>query len=287
VSVQLQTDSNRLDFLVRNERFTSYLPTATVPGFTALLAPGGRTVTRALGEHGLSLLVAHGNVNGVAFGNNGLPLSVEEEESDTRAAVGRIVSEQMTARRGSQAAGFRQVCAWLSPSDTVLLHETRLARLFPGPGESRILDLTLYFHAPEDTVVTLGRTQRPFLALGVAAPLWTGGGQARNSRDDYGLEALHGQPADWCACVGVVQGETVGFALLDHPENPGHPPAWIATADGLLSPSPFLRQAFEIAPHQTLPWRYRILVHRGYVDKGWADARLSDFVKDTREGSRQ
>lgn len=273
LSVTLQTGPNRLDFLVRGERFATYRYGETLsPGFTALFAPGGR----AISAPGAALWLAHGNVQGVAFPTDYSP-DAPQAEADSQ--VGQIVSTEIVARRGRLSVGFRQSCDWIAPGGKLLLTDTRTFRAAPGPGEGRILDITLRLAAPEDSPATLGRTPDSLLILRVASALCpAGGGQLRNSLGDYGPAAMQGRSAAWCAGVGVVQGTTVGFALLDHPDNPWHPSPWRVQDDGTLSPSPFIWRSVELPAGGTLLLRYRLYIYSGYVDSGWADARLAEFA---------
>jgi hypothetical protein len=273
LSVTLQTGPNRLDFLVRGERFATYRYGETrSPGFTALFAPG----ERAISSPGEALWLAHGNVQGVAFRASS---ASDAPQEGTDSQVGQIISTEMLARRGRLSVGFRQTCDWITPGGQCLLTDTRTVRAGPGPGEGRILDMALRLTAPDDSPVTLGRTPEALLILRVASALCpAGGGQLRNSVGDYGPAAMQGRSAAWCAGVGVVQGATVGFALLDHPDNPWHPSPWHVQEDGTLSPSPFAWRAVELPAGGALLLRYRLHVYSGYVDAGWADARLAEFA---------
>ncbi len=274
VSVTLQTGPNRLDFYVRGERFATYRYAPTeLPGFTALYATGGRAIT----PEGRALWLAHGSINGIAFG----ALSEKSAKDAKPASAGRIVSTEMLARRGPLSVGFRQTCAWIAPDDRCLLTDERTIRVTAGPAEGGILDLSLRLIATEESPVTLGRTESALLLLRAAPALCpAGGGQLRNSAGDYGPAAMRGRGAAWCAGVGVVQGATVGFALLDHPDNPWHPSPWLAQDDGTLSPSPFSWRSLELPPGGALRLRYRLLVYSGYVEAGWADARLAEFAAE-------
>jgi hypothetical protein len=265
-SVALQTGQNRLDFLVRGERFTSYHPTAPIPGFGCLYGPGKRPLTAE--AEGLSLWLGHGDVNGLVFGGM----------SD---AGVRIRSLDLTARRGAVTVGFKQICSWLDAHGEMVLRDERIARVMPGPSEGRILDLLIRLRAPVNVPVRFGISQQSFLQMRLAPELRSPGpGQLRNSADEFGAAEMHGAEATYCAATGVVAGETVGVVFLDHPENPAHPPRWVVHEDGVVSPSPFAWQPVTLLPGRILVMRYRILVHRGYVNKGWAEARLAEFARD-------
>ncbi|HLK60173.1 MAG TPA: DUF6807 family protein [Chthonomonadaceae bacterium] len=271
VAVHIWQD--QLNFLFGRDRFTSYRA-AAASGFTALNAPGRRAVTQEAWPGGVSLRLAHGNVNGIAFDGT-------SEDAAGPIHAPSIHTDHLVVRRGSQTAGFEAMCHWIGPDGEVLLEERRTASIRPGSGESRILDLSFRLAAPFEQAVTFGRTEEAFLMVRAASALFpAGGGQARNSVGDYGAEAIHGRSAAWVACVGVVQAETVGFAFLDHPDNPWHPPPWVAREDGTLSPSPFAWRVEELAAGRAVLLRYRLIVHRGYVDQGWADARLAEYVRE-------
>jgi hypothetical protein len=220
----------------------------------------------------VGLWLAHGSVNGVAFGLS---------HAETSARDGRIVSAEFLARRGSQSVGFQQECAWIGPDGGTWLRDVRTARVQPGPCAGSLLDLTITLIAPDDRSVELEMVEAPFLAIRAARALFpAGGGTFRNSLGDYEVEAIHGRSAAWCGCIGVVQGETLGFVLLDHPQNLYSPTPWLAQENGLFSPSPFLRHPVEIAPSASLTFRYRLQTHRGYVDQGWATERLAEYAHD-------
>lgn len=263
------------------------------PGFVALYAPAERLITRTV-ENGLALWLGHGNVNGLAFGiedaepTGSLDRSENSEltEQLANSADGEIVSLEMLTRRSAYSVGFQHECAWLAPDGKRIVTDTRTVRVTPGPSEGAILDIQIVLQVPGDTPVVFGRSQSAFLSIRAASALTSvdafamGAGQLRNSLGAYGSENVHSRMAKWCACVGVVRGETVGFAFLEHPDNPFFPSPWIARPDGVLSPSPFGWRSFNLGAGESLTLRYRLLVHVGYVNQGWADARLADFVRD-------
>jgi hypothetical protein len=264
----LRTASDRFDFFVRKDLVATYRLDG-LPGFVALYAPENRAITRRDAPQERALYLAHGEVNGIAFG-------VETEAAE----VGRIVSQETTARRGSHSVGFCQTLDWLAPTGEALLTEERVIRVLRGPAEGAVLDWTSELRPAAETPILFGQTERALLRLHPASALTpAGGGQLRNSRGDYGAEAMHGRAATWCGGIGVINGQTVGFAFLDHPANLWHPNPWLVYPDGTLSPSAFPWRSLDLAPGQSLILRYRLLLHCGYVDQGWADARLAAFAR--------
>jgi hypothetical protein len=90
-----------------------------------------------------------------------------------------------------------------------------------------------------------------------------------------GEKQLWGKPSNWCDYSGEVNGEKVGIAILDHPDNPRHPVRWHARAYGLFAANPFGLSVFTgdksqngatvIEAGQSLRYRYRVIVHEGDV----------------------
>jgi len=267
----LTTAPGQLDIHVRGARFASYDTDGGTPGFSALFAAGLRPVTIPDAATGLGVWIAHGSVNGIAFGTGA-------SESNL---AGQIQTTGLLARRGSQSVGFRHDCDWVAPNGDRLLTESRTIRVANGPSDGAFLDIEIVLATASTELVTLGRSRYGLLALRIAAPLMPdSGGQLRNSNDDFGPAEINGRQAAWCACNGVVEGETVGLAILDHPDNPWHPSPWVCTEEGLLSPSPFPWRSHELRAEAPLRLQYRIVVHSSYVEAGWVHARLADWNRE-------
>ena len=279
-----------MEFFVRGDRFATYrYADGAVPGFTAFYTYGDRSLTQPA-SNGLALWLEHDNIIRQATPNNRQPTTINHENTKPRNHETSFPPPEtldLTFRRGTYSAGFEQVCLWRDAVGEKVLTETRTARVVPGPSEGAILDLRFVLEAPQETGITFGKTEQAFLCVRAAPSLFSteaftfGGGQMRNSLGSYGAADIHGRQANWCACVGVVEGETVGFALLEHPGNPFFPSPWRAQPDGLISPSPFGWRSLDLVAGAKLTLRYRLHVHVGYVNQGWADARLADFAHES------
>lgn len=270
-AVALQTGSEQLTILARDERIASYQHTTPYPGF-AWLRVAERMFTVPAVLSGVALWPAHGNVEGIAFGGNPV--------AEPFRPRGEITPTAFLARRGSQSVGFRHEMQWLSPAGRELLQVALVLRATPGPCSGAIMDLTLQLTAMEEEVV-LGATPEPLLRVHTASTLFpNGGGYLRNAHGDFEVETIEGRSAPWCGCVGVVEGETIGFAYLDHPDNLFYPTPWTVQAEGMVSPAPFLTHTATLLSREALTLRYRIQTHRGYVDMGWATARAAEFAQE-------
>lgn len=268
--VALCTQPGRVEFWIYGDLFAVYRTTSKAPnGFTAVYAKDRRPVLKP-NSAGLVLHIARANVEGYDFGVLSHP----------RGPQGRILVLSSIARRGTFSAGLRQECLWLTPANEPLLFETRLFRALPGPGPSRMLDIFLNLRPCSSREVVFGSAPHDILQLQAANAFLQETGLARNSRGGIGISQIHRHSAAWCGFLGVIGRETVGFSLLDHPENPFFPTDWNLTLDGTLSPSPLLWSGLAQALHKEISLRYRLLVHEGYVDPAWVTARLHDFAKE-------
>ena len=294
MKLNLITAPDRMEFFVGGERCAAYRTGPENPGFTGIFAPEGRNVTRAVRADGLVLWAGHSDVNGVSFGAEPKTENAEPETDSAlgriapdlaafrdkyRQNIGRIVPTETTARRGSQSIGFQQTRRWLAPDDALILNDVFTVRIFAGPADGVIFDMSLELNAPENAPVTFGPSQESLLQMQAASAFFPmGAGQFRNALGEYGLTELGGRSAAWLAGIGVVSGQTIGFAWLDHPGNPNHPPAWSVKENGAVGPSPFGWQRLTLEPNRSVAFRYRLLVHQGYVDQKWADARMTDYI---------
>ena len=84
-----------------------------------------------------------------------------------------------------------------------------------------------------------------------------------------------------------MNGEKVGIAVLDHPENPRHPVRWHARGYGLFAANPFALAAFtgdktkdgslKIAPGQSVRYRYRVIMHEGDAEDAGIAAQWARY----------
>jgi Family of unknown function (DUF6807) len=163
----------------------------------------------------------------------------------------------------------------------VIASETQAYR-FAGDHSTRVIDCEFTIFADHGPV-TMGDTKEGTFAIRVAKPLDSPPGHMVNSAGATGEKAIWGKRADWVNYDGKVEGEEVGIAVFDIPENFRHPTYWHARAYGLLAANPFGIRKFTHNNHAngsyTIPMggslrlRYRVLIHHGdYQQAGVAKA---------------
>lgn len=92
---------------------------------------------------------------------------------------------------------------------------------------------------------------------------------------------VRGQRHEWMAFVGrhdEIDAESV-IAMVDAADNPHHPPQWFARSAefACLNPAPFFSEELQVAPGETVTFRYGV----GIADGGVADAAaVAGAVRD-------
>ncbi|MFT7670129.1 MAG: hypothetical protein ACI8X5_002836 [Planctomycetota bacterium] len=255
-----------------------------------LIGPGGVPLTRGFpmkvveGEtqdhpHHQSMWFAHGNVNGYDFWHG-------EENRE------RIVwdGNQRVERDGSYCrvgASYR----WLVGEDTLVCTEER-EYVFAQADGARTVDVSVTLTPGEEPLV-MGDTKEGTFALRVHPALRVTGehatGRLINSEGQVG-QAVWGKRARWIDDSGTVDGQQVGLAIFDHPENPRHPTWWHARTYGLLGANPFGVHDFEnkaagtgaltVPVGESLCLRYRVVLHGAGWDAARVEAAYTDWTAE-------
>lgn len=280
--VQLVERGEAIAITVDGAPFTTYHHAAdgVRPYFYPLIGPTGATMTRNYpmrsdvpGEsldhpHHRSLYVAFGEVNGV-------DVWAEPPNQNT----GRIVHEAWeSVAAGPAAARLSERLRWVDGQGNPLLVEQRQTTVY-NTAAVRLLDLEIVL-APARHAVLFGDTKEGGpLALRVASPLeGKRGGLIENAYGGRREGETWGKRAPWVDYSGVLDGATVGVALMDHPTSFRHPTYWHVRDYGLFCANPFGLSAFAndptqrgdvvLPPGNTLTFRYRVCLHAGDAAAG-------------------
>jgi hypothetical protein len=228
--------------------------------------------------HQQSLWFAHGDVNGHDFWA-GKGERIESAADDVPFALA--------------ANGFTATHRWLAADGSVVCTDERRLR-FGAAGDSRWIDYDVDVRASHGPL-RFGDTKEGTMAIRLAPTLRLRGpvaaGAVVNSEGVGGLDAW-GKRARWVDYWGPIDGEVVGVALFDHPDNPNHPTWWHARDYGLFAANPFGAHDFEGAPRGTgevaiaagakLSFRYRFWFHRGDAQRARIVDRYREWVSSTR-----
>src|SRR5437870_1578593 len=275
VDVVAREADRRVDVTVDSKPFTSYIWPTTLkkPTLYPLRAASGVVVTRGWpldprpGErvdhpHQVGLWFDHGDVNGLAFWNNSD--AVPGARADK---MGTSVRRAVRGAKSSRSEGTLDVTAeWVNSQAKPLLREdTRF--VFRAAEGLRTIDRITTLTAL-DALVTFTDNKEGLIGLRVAraleqpantpevftdaaghattVPVLNNEGVTGHYHSSEGLEgdSVWGTRGRWTMLTGVVQGEPVTLAILDHPTNVGFPTYWHARGYGLFAANPLGQKVF-------------------------------------------
>jgi len=318
ISVTVQEEQRRVDISIDGHPFTSYIwpDRLAKPVLYPLRAANGTIITRGYpldprpGErvdhpHHVGMWLNYENVNGIDFWNNSEAIKPEDAPK-----MGTIRHRSIIAAEGGSEEGKLEVEAdWLTYRRKALLQEhTRF--VFRGGPDFRSVDRITTLRAQDEKVVfadakdgMLGlRVVRALEMPSDKAEVFTdasGRATTVGKLDNTGVngvyltsegkkgEAAWGTRGRWCNLSGKIGDDPVTITILDHPANPGFPTYWHARGYGLFAANPLGEKVFSngqealnlaLAPHQTVTFRYRILISSGVASPESTEAAYKAFV---------
>ncbi|MBA0086298.1 MAG: PmoA family protein [Acidobacteria bacterium Pan2503] len=318
ISVTVHEEQRRVDISIDGHPFTSYIwpDRLAKPVLYPLRTANGTIITRGYpldprpGErvdhpHHVGMWLNYENVNGIDFWNNSEAIKPEDAPK-----MGTIRHRSIIAAEGGSEEGKLEVEAdWLTYSRKVLLQE-HTSFVFRGGPDFRSVDRITTLRAQDEKVVfadakdgMLGlRVVRALEMPSDKAEVFTdasGRATAVGKLDNTGVngvyltsegkkgEAAWGTRGRWCNLSGKIGDEPVTITILDHPANPGFPTYWHARGYGLFAANPLGEKVFSngkeelnlsLAPHQTVTFRYRILISSGVASPESTEAAYKAFV---------
>jgi hypothetical protein len=281
-----QHDKDYISVAIDGRPFTDFYfgANAPKPYLWPLRAPSGKSVTRGYpidpnvpGEtkdhpHHRGLWFTHGEVNGFNFWAS--------EPSQKNDKTGYVVLKKIVSVKSGAKSGTIQATFDWNAADQSILEEDRTMVFYDVP-DLRVIDFDVTFKAL--TKVTFGDTKEGFFAIRLAAgleepekrspaaPKRTG--KMVDAQGREGEKNVWGKRSEWVDYFGELEGERLGVAILDHPQNPKHPTYWHARSYGLFAANIFGEHDFyddksrngsmTIEPGQSLRFRYRVIIHPG------------------------
>src|SRR4051794_22790142 len=247
---------------------------ANKPFLAPIRSASGKIVTRGFpmqrdipGEskdhlHHRGLWFSYDDVNGVKFWEN--------DPSYTKGKIGRIVVRDAKWKDNDRQGTLTATMEWRDPAGKVLLVENRDMTFYSDP-KLRTIDFHVTLTAADD--VTFGDTKEGAFAIRLADNFTEKkGGKMSNAEGLTGMANVWGKRSNWVDYTGEVEGEKLGVAIFDHPQNPHSPTYWHARDYGLFSLNPFGQMAFDpkaaenvtrLPKGQKLVFRWRVVIHPG------------------------
>jgi hypothetical protein len=195
----------------------------------------------------------------------------ENHPSYTKPKMGREVVRDIAWKDGVLTATID----WCDTEGKVLLTESR-DMTFSGGAKLRTIDFRITLTAAQD--VTFGDTKEGAFAIRLAEPFTERkGGRMVDADGRATMKNVWGKRSNWVDYTAELDGERVGVAMFDHPENPRHPTYWHARDYGLFALNPFGQAAFDekleeskwkLPKGDKLSFRWRVVIHPGDAETG-------------------
>jgi hypothetical protein len=288
LSAQVRFSPEEIAINVDGKPFTifHYGTEANKPFLAPLRSASGKIVTRRFpqqivpGEshdhlHHRGLWFSCDDVNGVKFWEN--------DPSYTKPNIGRIVVRNASWKGGDRSGTLTAKMAWLDPSGKALLIEDRDMTFYSDP-KLRTIDFKITLTAAED--VTFGDTKEGAFAIRLADNFTEKkGGRMVDADGRTTMANIWGKRSNWVDYTAEVDGERLGVAIFDNPQNPRHPTYWHARDYGLFALNPFGQNAFDpdkeeshwkLPSGQKLVFRWRVVIHPGDAETG----HVADLYKE-------
>ena len=285
---QVRFARDQISIQVDGKPFTTfhYGTESGKPYLAPLRSASGKIVTRHFpmedvpGEsrdhlHHTGLWFSYDDVNGVKFWEN--------DPSYTKPHIGRIVVRNAEWKDGDRSGTLTAAMEWRDPSGKTLLVEDRDMTFYSDP-KLRTIDFRITLTPAVD--VTFGDTKEGAFAIRLADNFTERkGGKMVDADGRVSMRNVWGKRSNWVDYTGEVEGEQLGVAMFDHPENPRHPTYWHARDYGLFALNPFGSQAFDanrpesqwkVPAGQKLTFRWRVVIHPGDAETG----HVADLYKE-------
>jgi Methane oxygenase PmoA len=297
-----QKEAKEVSILFNGKLLTAYcyydssrkpilFPVNTTDGITITrqypfhIVPGERTDH----PHHTGIWLNYESVNGLDFWNNSTAIAPEKRNQYGTIHHQKIISKSTKNNTASLVVS----AVWVRPDEKVLLNETTTFN-FTVNGNDFIIDRITKLTAT-DTVVIFKDVKDGMLGIRVARELELPSKEKSSFIDDknnvttvapsgagvtgmyYGSnglkgDSLWGTTGKWAMLTGIKEGKNVTIGIIDHPANIGYPTYWHARGYGLFAANPLGRKIFSngkeelnfsLPPHQSVTFRYRIIIHSG------------------------
>jgi hypothetical protein len=290
LSAQVRFTPNEIAVEIDGKPFTTFhygTLDANKPYLAPVRSASGKIVTRRFpmetveGEsrdhlHHRGVWIGYKGVNGANFWEN-------EPSYTERGPVGRVVVRHAEYKPGDKSGTLTATMDWIHPNGKVLMTEDRTMTFYSDP-KLRTIDFLVTFTAVED--VTFVDEKDGLLGLRLAEPFTERkGGVMVNAEGLSTMLKAWGKRSNWIDYTGVVDGERLGVAIFDNPQNLNYPTYWHARDYGLVSANPLARNTFDpnleerhikLAAGQKQVFRWRVVIHPGDA----ATAHVADMYKE-------
>jgi hypothetical protein len=289
--VEARAAGHAVEVLADGREFTRLLadPAERKPYLFPLIGPSGKMITRQFpmrkgveGErqdhpHQRSFWFTHGSVGGADFWSEGAGAGTVRQVKVESLESGPVFARIITRNE------------WIAPGGRKLLDDRRVLTFYPLERGETLIDVEIILTA-SDADVVFGDTKEGTFGIRLAESMKEErGGTIVSSREGRGMSQTWGKPAEWVDYHGMVEGDRVGVAILDHPTSFRHPTHWHVRNYGLFAANPFGYRDFygkdsakdgshTLAKGASIGFRYRVYLHHGTAEEAKVDLVYRGFA---------
>lgn len=178
---------------------------------------------------------------------------------------------------------------WTDKKRKKQFEETRELIFYALPGGERLFDVNVTFKMTEGPVTFHDTKEGGLVSVRVATSMDVrNGGRIENGYGGINEVETWGKSAPWCDYSGMVDGEHVGIAVMDNPDNPRYPTGWHVRDYGLMTANCFAWKYYrpekkekgdmDFKKGSTTAWKYRLQIHKGDAKRGRVKERFIDYI---------
>lgn len=291
----VSVDDEGATITIDGELFTRYVKqSGTKPILYPVIGPTGDPMTRDYPmrpagpheksdhPHHRSIWFGYEGINGVNFWHEPEPGKTPTKE-DGRQRHKRFTTVELDKNTVLLVAETD----YLDGEGKVVAEDERTVR-FGAADDIRWIDYTIKLWSPEGPL-EIGDTKEGAFAVRVAGTMKVDaklGGKIVSSNGDTDADAW-GKPAAWVDYSGPVADQTVGIAMMAHPQSLSAEPRWHVRTYGLFAANPIGAAAYtngEVQGGLTRPegeaivLRHRLVLHRGNHEDADVDQLYEDYA---------
>jgi len=232
--------------------------------------------------HHQGMWVAWKKINGVNFWEQPRP-------GGDPTGFGKIVHQRILDQTTDEThVAFTTENAWMDWQGTTHLTEIRQTTVFSPQPDYLIIDVRLKFMpAHHDVTLDLNRGEPGqgglfYSGLIIRFDNAMTPGELLDANGRTETMDIFGKQSRWCGFAGKHEsnGQVYGATIIDHPSNFYHPTTWwVRNREnyGILHLSPTYYEPLQIAKDDWLAFKYRVVLHKGFVNPELIGAIASDY----------
>ncbi len=291
--VELKQDEDHIiKVKIDGKHFTSYhyAPDLKKPFLYPVLLDGKYPMTRGYpmedidGEpkdhhHHTSWWVAYGEVNDSNFWH-------ESDDSEERQRT-----DDVSVLSGPVFGRIHAKNSWVNGEKTEVSEE-RIYTFYANDSVDRVTDMKVTFTATDGDVIFHDTKEGGICSFRMNPQIdeKTGNGKMTNSEGGQTAGECWGKPAKWNDYSGSLDGQNLGIAVFDHPDNLRYPTRWHIRDYGLYGANSFglsyftekederLNGEYTIEDGDSLVFHYRTFIHLGDTQEANIETHYQAYV---------